>query len=434
MATNTIQGKNVVLSFFKDSFLGYKCFESISIAVETEDEASATVGDGHWAKLRYKGLSWSVNLSGPLMTDIDNYTGFDIFEHQLGFVNVLMLCSFYDSEGNIKSVQGEALVSSTSFEINATSLVKVPTVLKGSGELKYFDGTIPCPTSVDSISVTGEDSADGIVTITYTYTGPVYQVKWRANGSGPYFYSLVGEDIVIPGLPVGGNTVEIIPVCTNGYEGTGDETTFTITHALSCALSVDTIVPDITGSTVILTITFSGDISTATYKYQIDDGTGFGSFTTKTGPFTGDADNLVLSLPIGDYNINIIPICANGVEGTNGTQVFSVTSSSTISTINYIFAAIPGGSPNFRVYKNGLLMVNLSASASGSFTANTGDVILGQVSVTQSGRDMTLTETNDTTSATIYNHSQITGGGTTTDSHSFTANGDTFTVHGVISP
>jgi hypothetical protein len=122
------------------------------------------------------------------------------------------------------------------------------------------------------------------------------------------------------------------------------------------------------------------------------------------------------------------------VSGTPSTQVFVVSSSSTISTINYSFTAIPGGSPGFRIYVNGSLVVNLSATGSGSVTAPAGQTILAQVFVTQAGRDMSLDFEDTTTSTVLYNHSQITPSGTTTDSYSHAANGDTYQINAVISP
>jgi hypothetical protein len=300
--TNTIQGSATVLSFYKDTWLAYKCFSGISIQLSTEDQEVSTVGDGHWAKTRYKGLSWTVNLEGPLMYDVSNFTGFDLFENQLGFSNVTFRCSFYDSQGNIKSVQGDVLVSNSEFQVSPGNLVKDNIQLKGFGELKYFDGTDPCPTSVDSISISGNTASDGNVTVTYTYTGPVYQIKWRLNGTGPYSYVSIGTSIAIPSMSVGDYSIELIPVCTNNYEGTSDTKTFSVTRALTCTLGITSITPTVTGSTVVLSILFDADPSTATYKYRINDGSGYGAYTVVGGPLT-NPQSLVLSLPIGSYTI-----------------------------------------------------------------------------------------------------------------------------------
>lgn len=434
MAATIFQSSLAVLSFYENSFLPYKCFSDVTVTLNTDDQGVATLGDGHWAKTRYKGLNWTVDLSGPIMLDPSNFTGFDILENQLGFSNVIFRLAMYDTAGNIKSFEGEAMVSSSAVALASGSVIKDSIQLKGFGELMYFDGLIPCPTSIDSITPTGMTNADGIVHLTYTYTGAVYQVKYRANNTGPWYYSAVGVTIDIPGLPLGLNTVEIVPVCTNNYEGTSNTTSFTITHALTCTTSVSSITDSITGSTVILTITFSASMVGASYKYRLNDGSGYGAFVVVPGPFPNPT-NLILSLPIGSYTIEVTPVCANGVSGTAGTHSFNVTSSSTLSTINYNFTAIPGGSPNFRVFVNGGLAVNLSATGSGSIIVNSGDVVMVQQSVSFAGRDMTTFVENTTTSATLYNHSIVpTPSSPVTDSYSFTANGDSFQLTGTISP
>jgi hypothetical protein len=314
------------------------------------------------------------------------------------------------------------------------NLVKDNISLIGSGELKFFDGTVPCPTSVDSVIVSGNTASDGNVTVTYTYTGPVYQIKYRLGGSGPYSYVSIGTSISIPDMAVGDYSIELIPVCLNGYFGTALTQTFSVTRALTCSLGVTSITPTITGNTCVFSILFDADPSTATYKYRVKTvGGSYGAFVVVTGPLA-NPQALTFSEPIGDYTIEVTPICANGVSGTPSTQNFSVVSTGTISTINYTFTAIPGGSPGFRIYVNGSLVVNLTATGSGSVTANSGQTILAQVFVTQAGRDMSLDFEDTTTSTVLYNHSQITGSGTITDSHSHAANGDTYFIHAVISP
>lgn len=431
--TNTIQGSGVVLSFYKDTFLPYKCFSSIRINLSTDSQGVATIKDGHWAKSRYKGLNWTVDLSGPLMIDTDNFTGFDLFENQLGFVNAIMLCSFTDSANNIKSVQGEVLISASAFSVDPGNLVKDDISMIGYGELKYFDGVVPCPTSIDSITVTGQTAADGIIHVTYTYTGPVYQVKYRTDNIGPYSYALIGDQIDIPGLSLGEHSIQIIPVCTNNYEGAEDSASFTITQNMTCSLAVTSITPVITGSAANITVVFNASIATAVIKYSVDGGA-LQNFIGITGP-TSLTIHLT-GLSIGTHTIRVVPYCSNQVPGTDMTQGFNVTSNPTLSTINWTGSFVAAGS-NLSIYKNGILVVSTGANNSGSFTALNTDSVRSVLTtphsfITRSGR---LKTTDSTTTVVLNNQTYIVNPFNPFGSVEYTfgpVNGDTYLIEGTI--
>lgn len=433
MAQNIFQGAAAMIAFDRNGYTQYVCATDCSLAIETEDQSARTVGDGVWAKNKYSGLSWNISISNIVKYDLTKFTSFDIVKNQIGFSEIDCRISFYDDAGNIKSFQGRVIVSSTSFSFTATTLVNTPISLKGTGVLKFFDGLIACPSAILTTTITGQTDPDGIIHVAYTYSGSPYQVKYRIDATGAYTYALIAAAIDIPGLSVGDHSIEIIPICTNGYEGTGQVTTFSKTGSLTCSLSITGLSKVITGNNVDYTITFNSAPGAANMKYRLDSGSGYGPYINFSGPFT-NPQAFHIALPVGSYTIEFVPVCANGVSGTGMTDTFTVSGGSTISMITYNFTAIPGGSPNFKVFVDGVLTVNLSASATGSFTALTGQSILTSVQVSQTGRNMSLTITDTTLSTTLYNHSHITSSVPETDSFTFTANGDSYDLHGVVSP
>lgn len=414
-----IQGTDAVLSFYKNDFLPYMCAENITINIVADKIETKTLGDGVWKKYTYQELQFTISLSGLLVFDTVNWTGWDFLDNQINFSHVTCRASFTDNQGNVRSVQGDVMVENSSFKISAVDLVKQDIQLQGNGALMVFDGLIPCDTIINTITVTGQTAVDGIAHIAYTFSGDVQQVKYRVDDTGDYIYSSVGSAIAIPGLALGSHDIEIVPICQNGYEGTGLFQTFTMTQSLTCA-------------TVITNITITGTSAQAVYtgtapnmKYRIDGGVWINALITAS---------ISVALPVGSHTIEMVPICSNGALGTGFVKTFTISSSSFFSTINYQLTAIP---PNttLSVYKNGTLMANLTASGSGNFVAATTDTILAVLTVSQTARDINLKITNDDTSVQIYNVSHITTSGSPyTLSYSFIANASGFHIQAVVSP
>lgn len=427
--TNLVQGIDAVLSFKKETFVPFLCSSEVTLEINTTTQSVKTVGDGIWDKQKALQNSYTLTFSGLIKFDDTNFVGWDVITSQIGWVDLEFLMSYTDDAGNIKSFSGFVVVQKSTLGANTGQLVKDDFEMVGNGALKFFDGLIPCPTAITALAATDATEPSGNIEFTYTYTGAVYQVKYRLDDIGPWGYALATGSFTINSIPVGAHTLQVIPICSNNYEGTSRSLDFNATHSLTCSLAITSITSSVSGSNVTWTVNFNADPATASMRYSIDGGSPVYPAVTLTNPYV-----FVTALAVGAHTIDITPTCFNGVDGTGNTGSATVTSGSLISTINYAFTAIPGGSPKFQVYVNAVLTVNLTASGSGSITANTGDSVKALVQVSIAGRDMSLRVQDVDLGTTPYNNSQITPAGTTTDQYIWTANGDTFSITASITP
>jgi len=302
-------------------------------------------------------------------------------------------------------------------------LVKNDFSMQGNGKLDMFDGLIPCPTVITEITVDGQEDADGIVHVSYTYTGEAYQVKYRIDGQGDYAYAVADLTLDIPGLAIGDHDIEIIPVCTNGYEGTGMDQDFIVTQAQTCSTVISSITVDTSAKTAVAVVSVSGATQ---MKYRIDGGAWISALITATISLS--------ALSPGSHTIEMVPVCSNGVSGTGATNTFTISSSPVQSIINYDYENHP---PNnyFDLYVNGVLVISLSATnGSGMITAPVGQtvkVVLASTLTPSDLRNITLDITDDTTSTSIYSASTVNPDALT---HSFVADGDEYTITATIDP
>lgn len=427
---NLIQGKDAVLSFYKNSFLPFVCSSTVTIDLTGDELPIRTLGSGKWKGVTYQNLGYSISLSGVLVYDIANFSGWDMLENQLNFLHVQFRLSYTHGDGTVKSFQGYCMVKSTTFTSPVSDVVKDDFALTGNGELMYFDGFVPCPSTIATITVTGQTAADGIIHVTFTYTGAPYQAKYRVDNTGAYTYVAIGPTIDIPGLPIGGHSIEIIPVCQNNYEGTPLSQTFVITQNLTCALVISSITVAGTGPVTVSNNYTPLTAMSVNMKYRVDGGAWVITNLQNVIGLGG--------LTIGSHAIEEVPICSNGVEGTGLVQSFSVTTGSVSATINWSNAFIPGGTTLLSIYKNGVLIVNQVVTGSGTFTALNTDSIKAVLSVNFSGnRDTTLIVRDQTISVDLYNNFVITTPGSPSGMLQFTfspTGGDTYLISGNITP
>jgi hypothetical protein len=431
---NVVQGSNAVLSFYKNGFLPFVCASTVNIGIDAAELPVRTIKTGAWKKVTYGQKSYAITLSGVLVYDSSNFSGWDMMDNLMTYAHVTFLLSFTHQDGTIKSLQGTAMVKKTSLAVKTGDVVKNDFELSGSGDLMYFNGLVPCPSAILTVTVGGQTAGDGIARITYTYNGPLYQVKYRVDAIGNWGYASVGTEIDIANLSLGTHSVELVPVCANGYEGAPFDQSFTMTQGLTCGLTVTSLTPTVTNANCDISVAFNTAPGAATLKYSVDGG----AYQYINTPLSNPYVIHLTGLPIGSHSINVIPICANGVQGTGATQNFTITSNSTNSVINWSTTIFPPGSL-LQIFKNGILVVSqTTTSAGGSFNAVTTDTIRAVLSTTgQPGRNGTLTVTDTTTSATLHSAGYNTGGSSSTfsDSYSFSpSNGDTYSISGIVGP
>lgn len=382
MAENTIQGTNAIVYIFINDWVEYVCSTDVSVTVTASLVPTRTIGDGYWQKNAYSDLSYSISLNGIMkfITDETAFTGFDMIANQLNFTEIQFRISFSDDAGNVKSIQGFSLVDSLQLAFNPSTLLNSTITLTGNGALMYYDGLIACATSVTSISqTTALDGSIWNTTFLYTYTGGVYQVKYRIDNQGAYGYALSGASIIVPGLTIGSHSIEIIPICPNGYLGLGLVFGFNITHNLTCSLVVTGITITGTGPAT-ASVAFNSDPSSSILQYSIDGGSFVNYGSVPTNP-------TIISIPTltaGAHTITAQPVCANGVIGTGATQPFTITTAPTQSIIEWSYNTDDPGT-TFIIYKNSVPIVSQSTSGGfGNFSASSSDTIRSVLSTSYS--------------------------------------------------
>lgn len=444
-----IQGKDAVLSFDNGSgFVPAVCTESVTIAIDTDTVESRTVGDGDWKKPVPQINGYSLTLSGVMVFDNgdgnNSFKFWDILQNQSLLLTLPFRLSFTDAVGTIKSMQGVVMIKGSNINGTVGQVVKGSFQLLGQGKPLMFDGIVPCPTAIATITVTGQTSAGGTVAVAYTYTGDVYQVKYRIDNTGSYVIAQVGAAINIPGLSVNTHSIEIIPICVNGYDGTGLIQTFQVTQALTCSSAITGMVIHTTdtskygspSSGVTVTGGASSDYitpamtgSATTYLYSFDG-----------APYTSldaGANISIASLAVGHHDIGIIPVCTfpggEQVQGSGMAFSFNLLSQPAQSVVSYVYTNFP---PNnqFTLYVNGIAVkVATTGNDSGSVNVANGATVKAILTTSTQpvgSRSATMTITDTTTSTQLYNNS---GPSPSTLSFTFTANGDAFAINAVVS-
>lgn len=417
-----IQGNDAILSFDKNGFVPFLCATDISVSLTSTELPIRTVKDGHWKKVTYQDASFSVTLSGLLKFDNDSaWTGWDMVDNWLNFAHVTFRITFTDDIGDVKSLQGEAMIKTNTLSFSAGSLVKNDFELLGNGALAVFDGIFPCPSTIVTITVTGQTAGDGIAHFAYTYLGAPYQVKYRLDNTGNYLYALIDAAFQITSLAVGSHSIEIIPVCGNGYEGTGTTQSFVITQSLTC----DSVIGEITITTATATPVYTG--TPANYKYSIDGAAWVYLPITTAAPVAG--------LGVGVHTIQMVPVCANGVEGIGFTKTFTISSQPAQTTISWDFVNHRSADGGMQVYVNGILVVSESVSSnSGSIVVFTGDSVKGVIYASNISVGVHIELQTLQNGSVLDDTSGLVGGGPITAvPYTFTAiGGDSYSITGIL--
>jgi hypothetical protein len=418
--TGLIQGTDAVLSFYKDDYIPFVCATDISLSLTAGKLPVRTAKDGYWKKFTYQDLSYTLTLSGLLKFDVANWTGWDMFDNQLGFSQVQFQCTFRDDQGNVRSIRGQALVETNTVTITVSALVKQDLSLQGSGKMIIFDGIVPCATAITAITFTGLADPDGNVTVNYTYTGDAYQVKYLVDGTGDYIYALPNGSISLPSSAIGDHSIEIIPVCQNGFEGTGMIQEYTVTHDTACPAVITDI--SISG-TYIATNTHTGPASIMRYKI---DGAPMWSIVPINTPIP------LGGLSAGAHTIKEQPGCTIGLWGTSFTKAFTIASQPAQSQIKYSTAFDSHSDGTFNIYVNGVLTVTLTdTQAETSINVPTGASV--RVALTAGGGRTYDLKTVDESTATTLDEQSGTFSLTATYQYTFTATaGHTYNLTGTL--
>ena len=355
-----IQGTNAIFSINTSAgWVPFVCASDVNISFDADTVSIRTVGDGQWKKYDYQALGYAIDLSGVLVfNQAPDFQSFDMINNQVGFLSLNFQLVWTDDLGNAMGMQGVVIVKSSKLSGTVGQVVKSSFSLMGSGSALIFTGSSPCPTTIDSITVSGASGASGTISVTYAYTGDLYQVKYQIDGSGAWSYAQGAAAIPVVGLGIGQHSIKIIPICSNNYEGTGLTQAFVITQALTCTTVISAIAVNLTNLTA--TPTYTGPATQM--QYSIDGG----AFVTVPITQAVSLKNLI----VGTHTINMVPLCSvNGalLPGTGFTQTFTIVSQPALSKLNFLYTLMQSGygASYFNIYVNNILTVPTSAASGG---------------------------------------------------------------------
>jgi hypothetical protein len=354
-----IQGINAVLSFYGDGgWVPYVCTSSSTLTIDGDLIPVRTIGDGQWKKYEYQTLGYQISLSGVFVFNDDNFRGMDLINTQLAQLSIPWRLTFSDDVGNIYTYQGTILIKTSELSSSVGEVVKATHTLTGSGSLAFFAGYVPCATTINSIGFTNLTDPNGDINVNFEYTGDFYQVMYSIDGSTPGYSTNL--TLSFNGVAVGAHTITLIPICANGFQGTGMTQTFQVNRAATCTSAVTAIAVNTTALTATPTVSGTANFM----NWSIDGGTlqagGIGVISLQ-------------GIDPGNHSITITPLClVNGsyIPGTPYTQAFTITQQQAFGTLNYTFnRTIPsiGYIVSFQIYVNGNLYFQAATSQSGTF-------------------------------------------------------------------
>lgn len=437
-----------MLSFDKgDGFVPFVCATDMAVTIDVDDIDIRTVGDGMWKKKDYQALSYTLQIGGVMVFADANCRIWDLLLNQVMALTIPFRISYTDDAAtpNVKSMQGIVMIKTSTITAKVGEVSQGTLALTGNGKLSLFDGLIPCPTSIDSITVDGQESSSGIVGVTYSFTGDVYQVKYRIDNTGAWVVSQANATLNIPGLSVNAHTIQIVPICANGFEGTGLSQSFVVTKAQVCSTSISAIVINTPDGSRFSSLSSGVTLNTSAPSMSIQP-TVAGAATTYIYSFDGQPYVSLPStsaIPInnlapGNHNLGVIPVCTfpdgSQVQGSGMAFSFTLNSQALQSIININYTNDPAGN-TLSIYAGTTLVVFYSTSnGSQSINIAVGVVVKAVLSSNTQplgSRSGTLVVLDDTAGTTLFNQSFASPG---TKQYSFTTNGDEFTINGTVSP
>lgn len=434
-----IQGNDATLYVFTNGWVPFVCASSVSMAFDADLVPIRTVGDGQWKKYDYQALSYSLTLGDVLVFDDVNFNGWQIMQNQIGFLTLPFRMIYTDANGVSNGVQGTAVFKSVKFDMKVGQVVQGNYEITGSGAVIVFEGVSPCDTTIDSITVNGASSASGSVTVGYTYTGDLMNVVYQIDGAGAWITAAGATALNLLNMPVGSHSIQIIPVCANGYQGAGMTQTFIITQGLTCSsfvasMTIGTPTPSNFSN---LSSGVSTQVATSTYALpNINGSAPFYLYIIDTGPATllpAGTPIPINNLSPGVHTIYFAPVCIiNGqqVQGTAGSGRFTLISNAGQTVVNYNLTAAGLLTPNFQIYVNNVLTITGGAQ-SGTLNVPVGSVVRVVTGV-QRNIDffllafITQVVQDQTTNTTLSNLS--TNAANPSLTYTFTTNSDTFNI------
>ncbi len=223
--THYIQGKDVVLSFYKGGgYMPFLCAKDMTIAVTTDEIETKTVGDGFWKKYAYKELSYTVSLNSILRFDDTNVCGWDLLDLQVNFLKAQFKMSFVDAENTARRyLSGNCLVKTSSITNTVNDVVQDTFELIGDGALGIAQSTIGCNATIGTVEISLFEPTTHLWNIDYSgLSANTVRIDYTIDGGAPLsIFPTSTSGTVQQHLPTPGvHTLAFTPYCDNGDAGT----------------------------------------------------------------------------------------------------------------------------------------------------------------------------------------------------------------------
>lgn len=216
-------------------YLSIACARSFSITTVLEDVEVTTKGDGQWRSYAPSALTYTISLEGILKIDETQTSAFDIHAAQIGFTEVPFRIIFEDEEDNFKIVEGNCLVSSSTFTVNAGQFADFSIELKGTGALVKRTTVETCETVINDGLLQVQlrqfpyatPGATKLEVILSSISGAWERINYSIDGGSTG--SSFSSTFYINPISLGTHTIRLAAVCPNGIEGTPLVKTFEFT-------------------------------------------------------------------------------------------------------------------------------------------------------------------------------------------------------------
>lgn len=313
-----VQGKNVVLFFFKDGgYQEFVCATECSIKIDTELKDVRTINGGKWKKKRGQSLSYRVSLSGLIMLETGSPRTFWLVDNQIQFLDLQWRMMFEDVEsGLIKIADGFALIASSELTSSSTSFANSNFEFDGNGELTLTDSATSCNATIGEISVGPGDPDSGFqVSVSYEDVVNAARLEYSIDGGAREVIFDPGSfgAFSLSGLSEGSHTITIWVVCASGVDGEQNDLIFEIEEGgepgPTCSVPGTPVMSAITTTTA--TATWTASPSTpAAYDWEVLNGLTVINSGTTAGLSVG-----LTGLPVAtSLTFRVKAICEEGVS------------------------------------------------------------------------------------------------------------------------
>lgn len=232
-----VLGRDVIIQFSKNgSYETYGCASSVEFQFSMETKSVKTVGDGTWKRSRGQSKSLQIQLEGVIKDDQTLPTAFDLLDYFKNMVDVQYRLLFYDETGVIKVIEGYALPTDVNLGGGSEGHATGSITLVGNGDPDAIftppnpGGPISqCDAEIEAAHTEYLPVGGGFnryyMFIDSMVAGSATISRWDYTIDGGGIHTAFTDGNIptqwlLPVLTAIGNSIEITPICDNGFSGT----------------------------------------------------------------------------------------------------------------------------------------------------------------------------------------------------------------------